>query len=119
VPKAVYSTVARARELLDVLPPVGGGLLVAGVGMGCGFGWPMRSAYGPPRAFCGPGIGVAVIGAGYGQGVFGRRFGRDKRSDKTMQNVARLEKQIDRIWTNFIRNIRRRLRLGVSPVALR
>jgi hypothetical protein len=115
VPKAVYGAVSRARDIFEVFPPVGVGICVGGIGMGCGFGWPMRAAQGPPKAFCGPGIGVALVGAGYGQGALGRRFGRDKRSDKARQNVARLETYLDNMWTNFLRAIQKRM--GLRKVA--
>jgi hypothetical protein len=94
IPATIYGAAKKARSIVDILPPAGGGVLVAGVGIGCGIGWPIQAAYGPPRAFCGPGIGVAVIGAGFGQGVAGRRFGKDKRSEEAKRNVALLEARV-------------------------
>jgi hypothetical protein len=104
-PAAVLGAVQKVRSVIDILPPVGGGALVAGVGIGCGIGWPAQAAYGPPRAFCGPGIGVAVVGVGYGQGVVGRRFGKDKRSAEAKQNLAALEGRVQQFVSSVSTSI--------------
>lgn len=91
IPRAVVDAVASLRALIDIFPPPGIGLFAAGIGLGCGLGWPIRQAYGPPRAFCGPGIGVGVVAAGYGQGIVGIRFGQDRRAKKTREKIASVE----------------------------
>lgn len=93
-PRAVVEAVAKFRKVADIFPPLGAGVLGGGMGVGCGLGWPIKAAYGPPRAFCGVGIGVAVFGAGYGQGMAGKRFGRDRRADEAKANIAKMESVI-------------------------
>lgn len=91
LPRALTEAVASARAILDIFPAPGVGVFAAGIGLGCGLGWPLRQAYGPPRAFCGPGVGVGVVAAGYGQGIVGIRFGRDRRAPRTREHIASVE----------------------------
>lgn len=93
-PRALVEGVAKFRKVADIFPPLGAGVLGGGMGVGCGLGWPIKAAYGPPRAFCGVGIGVAVFGAGYGQGMAGKRFGRDRRADEAKANIVKMESVI-------------------------
>lgn len=80
------------RKATQIFPPVGIGA-GAGIGLGCGLGWPLRAAYGPPRAICGASIGVG-IGIGYGQG-FGKRFGSDNRPKGLRSWFSSIEKALD------------------------
>lgn len=91
LPGALLRGATTLRAVLDVFPPPGIGVFGAGLGLGCGVGWPMRAMYGPPRAFCGAGVGVAVVCAGYGQGIAGVRWGHDKRADEAKENIRRVE----------------------------
>lgn len=91
LPGALLRGATTLRAILDVFPPPGIGVFGAGLGFGCGFGWPMRAMYGPPRAFCGGGVGVAVVCAGYGQGIAGVRWGHDKRAKEAKANIRRVE----------------------------
>jgi hypothetical protein len=93
-PRALVDFAATARAVTDIFPPLGVGIFGGGIGIGCGVGWPLRAAHGPPRAFCGPGIGVAVVAAGYGQGMAGVRWGHDLRAAEAKANIARVERWI-------------------------
>lgn len=90
---AVVRVVRKFKQITNIFPPPGIGV-GAGIGIGCGFGWPLRRAYGPPQALCSPMIGFG-FGVGYGQGVFGRRFGRDLRSEDFKSSLARMESALD------------------------
>lgn len=90
---ALIRAVDKFKAITNVFPPMAVGI-GAGIGMGCGFGWPLRRAYGPPRALCGPMIGCG-FGIGYGQGIVGRRFGRDQRTDSFKQSLRNLEITLD------------------------
>lgn len=116
-PRTLYNATSRARSVLEIFPPVGVGAGVAGIGIGCGFGWPFRAAYGPPRAFCGPGIGIAVVGAGYGQGFLGRRFGKDKRSSDAMRSLRSIERKIEKSVSGFVRLLRRSAKDAVEKIS--
>lgn len=101
------------RTRTQVLPPVAVGVGV-GMGLGCGIGWPIRRAYGPPRAVCGPAVGVGV-GIGYGQG-FGRRFGSDTRHESFLTVLGRVERGIDTLVHRIGEGFRRVWR-GRAPSA--
>lgn len=95
------------RKVTQIFPPVGLGA-GAGIGLGCGLGWPLRAAFGPPRAVCGASIGVG-IGIGYGQG-FGKRFGSDNRPEGLRSWFSSIEKSLDsgfRTMWSRIRNFGR------------
>lgn len=92
IPGHIARFAHKFRRATQIFPPFGVGV-GAGIGMGCGFGWPLRQAHGPPRALCGPSIGVGV-GLGYGQG-FGRRFGRDTRPEAIKGRMGELERFLD------------------------
>lgn len=97
---ALVRTVSKVKEITNIFPPAGVGVGM-GIGMGCGLGWPLRRAYGPPRALCGPIIG-AGFGIGYGQGFVGRRFGRDQRSEKFKSRIANVETTLDALIIRFL-----------------
>jgi len=99
IPAVLVKGVDKIKAATQIFPPPGVGIGV-GLGMGCGIGWPLRKAYGPPRALCGPIIG-AGIGFGYGQG-FGRRFGKDVRSEEFRSKVSQFEEGLDYAILRFL-----------------
>ena len=103
-PGALVQTVDRIKSAIEVFPPLGIGV-GAGFALGCGLGWPIRRAVGPPRAFCGPGVGVGV-GLGYGQG-FGRRFGKDRRSPQLRGIISNIEGAFDSMFARLMNLIKR------------
>ncbi len=90
--------VRRVVSFVDIFPPISVGA-GAGIGIGCGLGWNIRSLYGPPRAFCGAGIGV-MGGIGYLQG-FVRRFGKDNRNEESMERIRNIEKALEEFGTSL------------------
>lgn len=96
----VVRAVRKFRQITNIFPPPGVGIGV-GIGLGCGFGWPLRRAYGPPRALCSPMIGFG-FGVGYGQGFFGRRFGRDLRSEDFKLSLVKMESALDAVVVRLL-----------------
>lgn len=105
IPGRIARFVYRLRRATDVFPPAGMGVGV-GIGFGCGLGWPLRRAYGPPRATCGAMVGAGV-GAGYAQG-FGIRFGRDARPAPLRERMRALERWLDASVSHILSRFRRR-----------
>lgn len=102
IPGQIAKAAHAFRKATQIFPPPGMGLGV-GLGLGCGVGWPLRAAYGPPRATCGASVGVGV-GFGFGQG-FGKRFGADSRPRAFRSFITSVEKFLDvsvrSVWSRF------------------
>lgn len=103
LPGVIAKAAHQFRKATQIFPPFGMGI-GAGLGGGCGIGWPLRAAYGPPRAMCGAMVGVGM-GLGYGQG-FGRRFGRDLRPDQLTKSFGRMERSLDAVALTVMSTLR-------------